>query len=59
LNQNEVNYLFLLPLGAFAANCDDCVGQASKELGKLAGEEETPPTMKNDRAKSKWSFGTK
>jgi len=58
-NQNELNYLFLLPLVSFAVKRDDCVGQAPTELGRQDGEEKTPPTKQDDMAKSKQLFGTK
>jgi len=37
-NQNEVNYLFLLPLVAFAVEHVDDASQAPKRLGKHVGE---------------------
>ena len=40
-NQNEVNYLFLLPLVAFAVKRDDDASQAPKRLGKQVGKEQT------------------
>jgi len=40
-NQNEVNYLFLLPLVAFAVKHVDDASQAPKRPSKHVGEEKT------------------